>query len=91
MGLDDQVKYRLELYLALKVPMAEISKESDKVRRREKRSSLIKGDQTRSMTTNITKNVIHKCVFKRTIITVLLNSRSVNGTVLWCQMIFVKI
>ena len=31
MGLDVQVKYRLELYLALKVPMAEISKELDKV------------------------------------------------------------
>ena len=48
--------------------MAEISKELDKVRRREKRSSLIEGDQTRSMTTNITtKNVIHEqCVFKQT-------------------------
>ena len=32
------------------------SKESDNVRRREKRSSLIEGDQTRSMTTNITTN-----------------------------------
>ena len=42
MGLDDQVKYRLELYLALKVPMVEISKESDKVRGRDKRPCLIK-------------------------------------------------
>ena len=42
LGLDDQVKYRLELYLALKVPMVEISKESDKVRGRDKRPCLIK-------------------------------------------------
>ena len=40
MGLDDQVKYRLELYLALKVPIAmvETSKESDKVRGRDRKS-----------------------------------------------------
>ena len=44
MGLDDQVKNRLELYLALEVPMVEISKESDKVRGRDTRHCLIKGD-----------------------------------------------
>ena len=44
MGLDVQVKYRLELYLALRVPMVKISKESDKVRGRDKRPCLIKGD-----------------------------------------------
>ena len=42
MDLDDQVKYRLEPYHALKVPMVEISKESNKVRGRDKRPCLIK-------------------------------------------------
>ena len=46
MGLDVQVKYRLELHLAFKVPTAETSKDSEKARRREKKSSLIEGDQT---------------------------------------------
>ena len=44
MGLGGQVKYIiLELYLLLEVPMVEISKESDKVRERDKRPCLIKG------------------------------------------------
>ena len=46
MGLDVQVKYRLELYLTFKVPTEETSKESDKAKRRKKRSSLIESDQT---------------------------------------------